>query len=98
MGEVYRARDPKLKRDVAIKVLPEATATDPDRCARLEREAQSLAADRVSQRNGELEDLRQREAAFGDQIAQGLAFDVFHRKAVEMSDVLMRTFAPRMAD
>jgi len=44
MGEVYRAHDTKLNRDVAIKVLPELFATDPDRLARFEREAQSLAA------------------------------------------------------
>jgi serine/threonine protein kinase/Tol biopolymer transport system component len=44
MGEVYRARDAKLDRDVAIKVLPEAFATDPDRLARFEREAKTLAA------------------------------------------------------
>jgi serine/threonine protein kinase len=44
MGEVYRAHDPKLKRDVAIKVLPQHTAADPDRRARFEREAQSIAA------------------------------------------------------
>src|SRR5262249_21730399 len=44
MGEVYRARDPKLKRDIAIKVLPDTTAADPERRARFEREAQSNAA------------------------------------------------------
>jgi len=44
MGEVYRARDTTLKRDVAIKVLPEDLAADPDRLARLEREAHLLAA------------------------------------------------------
>jgi serine/threonine protein kinase len=44
MGEVYRAHDPSLKRDIAIKVLPEALADDPERLARLEREAHSLAA------------------------------------------------------
>src|SRR5215475_179554 len=43
MGEVYRARDTKLNREVAIKVLPEAFANDPDRLARFEREAQVLA-------------------------------------------------------
>ena len=44
MGEVYRARDTKLNRDVAIKVLPELFAADPDRLARFEREAQAVAA------------------------------------------------------
>src|SRR5687767_8140358 len=44
MGEVYRARDTKLNRDVALKILPEASATDPERLARFKREAQVLAA------------------------------------------------------
>jgi serine/threonine protein kinase/tetratricopeptide (TPR) repeat protein len=43
MGEVYRARDTRLKRDVAIKVLPETFANDPDRLARFQREAEVLA-------------------------------------------------------
>ena len=44
MVEVYRARDTKLERDVAVKVLPERFATDPERVARFRHEAQHLAA------------------------------------------------------
>ena len=44
MGEVYRARDTKLDRDVALKVLPEEFTADQDRLARFEREAKVLAS------------------------------------------------------
>src|SRR6516225_6987559 len=44
MGEVYRARDTKLKRDVALKVLPDAFASDPGRMLRFQREAEVLAS------------------------------------------------------
>src|SRR3954468_24663973 len=44
MGEVYRGRDSQLQRDVAIKVLPALFARDPERLARFEREARTLAA------------------------------------------------------
>ena len=44
MGEVYRARDTGLKRDVALKILPDAFAADPERVARFQREAEVLGA------------------------------------------------------
>src|SRR6204780_382137 len=44
MGEVYKARDTRLDREVAIKVLPAALAQDPERLARFEREAKVLAS------------------------------------------------------
>src|SRR5262245_19869227 len=44
MGEVYRARDSKLGREVALKLLPREFANDPDRRSRFEREARTLAA------------------------------------------------------
>ena len=44
MGEVYRARDSRLGRDVALKILPDAFASDPDRLARFQREAELLAS------------------------------------------------------
>src|SRR5262249_56595616 len=44
MGEVYRATDTNLKRQVAIKVLPQTVAADPERLARFQREAEVLAA------------------------------------------------------
>jgi serine/threonine protein kinase len=44
MGEVYRAHDTTLERDVAIKVLPDVFAADPERLARFAREAKTLAS------------------------------------------------------
>src|SRR5215469_2905851 len=43
MGEVYRARDSTLKRDVAIKILPQEFSSDPERVGRFQREAEALA-------------------------------------------------------
>ncbi len=44
MGQVYRARDSRLARDVAVKIVPEDVAGDPDRIQRFEREARARAA------------------------------------------------------
>jgi serine/threonine protein kinase len=44
MGKVYRARDVKLKRDVAVKILPDEFSRDPDRVSRFQREAEVLAS------------------------------------------------------
>jgi serine/threonine protein kinase len=44
MGQVFRAHDTRLNRDVALKILPDAVASDPDRLARFTREAQTLAS------------------------------------------------------
>ena len=57
MGEVYKARDTKLDRDVAIKVLPESFAQDADRVARFTREAEDA---RVAQSSEHRRDLRAR--------------------------------------
>jgi serine/threonine-protein kinase len=80
MGEVYRARDAKLGRDVAIKVLPEAVAEDPERLARFQREAQLLAALNHAhiaaiyglEKSGELEALVL-ELVEGDTLAERIA-------------------------
>jgi len=64
MGEVYQARDTRLGRSVALKVLPDAVAHDPDRLARFSREAQALASlnhPRIAQIYG-LEEVESRTA------------------------------------
>ena len=82
MGEVYRARDARLNRDVALKVLPDALTADPERLARFTREAQTLAAlnhSNIGAIHG-LEDVQGRQAlvlelvegpTLADRIAQG---------------------------
>ena len=52
MGEVYQATDTKLKRQVALKILPEAFSADPERLARFQREAEVLASTQPSEHRG----------------------------------------------
>jgi serine/threonine protein kinase len=90
MGEVYRARDARLKRDVAIKVLLEAVSRDPDRLARLQREAEALAAPNhpnVAQIYG-----------LEDGPSGGAAFAAPHALALVMELVEGPTLADRLAD
>ena len=88
MGEVYLARDTKLDRNVAIKVLPELFATDPDRLSRFQREAKTLASlnhPHIAQVRGVVEPPTAlvMELVEGEDLAQRLA-----RGAMPLDDVL----------
>ena len=72
MGEVYQAHDTKLGRDVAIKVLPEAFAHDPERLSRFQREAQDAGCAESSQHRHDLwTGAVQRHELSGDGIGAG---------------------------
>ena len=86
MGEVYRARDTALDRDVAIKVLPESFSADPDRLMRFEREAKTLAAlnhPNISQVYGLEEHALVMELAEGDDLSA-----LIGGNAMSLDDVL----------
>ena len=94
MGEVYRARDPRLGRDVAVKVLPSDIADDPERRARFEREARPLASlnhphiaqvysFEASTQDGGAPNLLVRELVEGEDLAERLA-----RGPLPLDDVL----------
>ncbi|MGD1090705.1 MAG: protein kinase [Bryobacteraceae bacterium] len=91
MGEVYRAKDTKLKRDVAIKVLPEAFAGDPDRMARFQREAEVLASlnhPNIAQIYGVEERALVMELVVGETLKGPLPIDAALNYAKQIADAL----------
>src|SRR5690242_1391048 len=91
MGEVYRARDTKLDRDVAIKVLPAALAQHPDRLARFEREAKVLAAlnhPNIAQIYGVEQGALVMELVEGETLAGPLPLDTALDYARQIADAL----------
>ena len=90
MGEVYLARDTKLKRDVALKVLPDAFARDPSRMARFQREAEVLA----SLNHPNIAYLRSRRRALVMELVEGespkgpLPFEDAWKIAMQIADAL----------
>jgi hypothetical protein len=91
MGEVYRARDGKLKRDVALKVLPEVFASDPDRMARFQREAEVLASlnhPNIAHIYGVEEHALVMELVEGESPKGPMAFDDAWKIAIQIADAL----------
>src|SRR5579864_8286065 len=91
MGEVYRARDPKLRRDVALKVLPEAFAADPERMARFQREAEVLASlnhPNIAQIYGVEERALVMELVEGESPQGPMPFDEAWKIALQIADAL----------
>src|SRR4030088_3515130 len=91
MGEVYRARDTRLKRDVALKALPDAFAKDPDRMARFEREAEVLASlnhPNIAQVYGVEQHALIMELVEGDPLKGSLPLETALEYARQMADAL----------
>src|ERR1700746_3200488 len=91
MGEVYRARDTKLKRDVALKVLPEAFARDPGRMTRFEREAKVLASlnhPNIAQIYGVEDRALVMELVEGESPKGPMPFDEAWKIALQIADAL----------
>jgi Tol biopolymer transport system component/predicted Ser/Thr protein kinase len=91
MGEVYRATDTKLNRDVAIKILPEAFASDPERMARFTREAQVLASlnhPNIAAIYGVEERALIMELVEGDTLPTGLPLDTALNYARQIAEAL----------
>ena len=91
MGEVYRAKDTRLKRDVALKVLPEAFARDPERMVRFQREAEMLAAlnhPNIAAIYGLEENALIMELVEGDTLSSPLPIDTALRYAKQIAEAL----------
>src|SRR5215468_9973445 len=91
MGEVYRARDTKLKRDVALKVLPEKLARDPGRMARFQREAEVLASlnhPNIAQIYGVENNALVMELVEGESPKGPMPFDDAWKIALQIADAL----------
>jgi serine/threonine-protein kinase len=91
MGEVYRAKDTKLKREVALKVLPDGFATDPERMARFQREAEVLASlnhPNIAQIYGVEERALVMELVEGKTLAGPLPLDTTLNYALQIADAL----------
>src|SRR5271154_1368686 len=91
MGEVYRGRDTKLDRDVAIKVLPPSFAQDPERLARFEREAKVLASlnhPNIAQIYGVEECALVMELVVGETLQGPLPLDIALNYARQIADAL----------
>jgi serine/threonine protein kinase len=91
MGEVYRAKDTKLKREVALKVLPDSFADDPERMARFQREAEVLAAlnhPNIAQIYGVEERALVMELVPGESLKGPLALDTALNYAKQIAEAL----------
>jgi serine/threonine-protein kinase len=91
MGEVYRAKDTELKREVALKVLPDSFARDPERMARFQREAEVLASlnhPKIAQINGVEERALVMELVDGQTLKGPLPLDTALNYAKQIADAL----------
>jgi len=98
MGVVFRARDLKLQRDVALKLLPQSFANDPEQLVRLHREAQVLASlnhQNIAQVYG-LEDSTGQTCIVMELVEGETLADLLHRGAIPFDDALR--IAARIAD
>src|SRR5262249_24102480 len=90
-GEVYRARDTRLKRDVALKVLPDSFADNPDRMARFQREAEVLASlnhPNIAHIFGVEDDAIVMELVEGESPKGPMPFDDAWKIAMQIADAL----------